>query len=134
MSHRDPSDRDPDPPAVVDELRDLPERDDLTDPIRNRRRRTVIRLLDRLPPDATVEPQELARACAAVDADVAVHRVVNSDYRRAYDGLRQRDITQLTLAGVLERCEDGVGRGARFDLYAALLRAVDEVLAAHAEA
>lgn len=63
-----------------------------------------------------------------MDADVAFLRVVNSDYRRAYDGLRQRGVRQLVLAGVLEQREDGIGRGEEFDLYAALLRAVDDVL------
>lgn len=120
---------DRDTARAVETLRELPDRDDLTDPIRNRRRRTVIRLLDRHPPDATLRLQELARACAAVDADVAVHRVANSDYRRAYDGLRQRGVTQLVLAGVLERREDGIGRGERFQLYATLLQAIDDVLA-----
>lgn len=120
----------PDLRAAVDALRDRPARDDLVEPIRSRRRRTVIRVLDRLPPDATVDLQELARACAALEADVALHRVANSDYRRAYSGLRQRDVDRLALADVLERGDDGVRRGPRFDLYAALLEAMDEVLAA----
>lgn len=119
---------DRDPADVVAALRDLPARDDLTEPIRNRRRRTVIRLLDRLPPDETLTVQELARACAAVETDAPPHRVANSDYRRAYDGLRQRDVSRLATAGVVERRGDEVGRGERFERYAALLRAVDDAL------
>lgn len=134
-----PAERDPEavdqrePADVVEALRELPEGDDLVEPIRNRRRRTVIRLLDRLPPDAAPTLRELARACAAVETDAAPHRVPNSDYRRAYDGLRQRDVARLALAGVVERREDGVGRGERFDRYAALLRAVDDALGSTGE-
>lgn len=119
----------PDLGDVVRALRERPTREDLVEPIRSRRRRTVIRVLDRLPPDATVDLQALGRACAAVEADVAFHRVPNSDYRRAYAGLRQRDADRLALADVLERRDDGIGRGPRFELYASVLCAVDEVLA-----
>lgn len=120
---------DHDLPSLVDALREVPNSDELLDALGNRRRRVVVRSLDRLPSDATLTLREAAIVCAAVEVDVSYRAVENSDYRRAYSALSTRDLTQLSLADVVVHTDGEVGRGPEFDTGAALVRAVDRVTA-----
>lgn len=122
------SDR-PDPSAVLENLRGLPDDQDIIEPLINFRRRTVIRYLDRLPEDVTVGITELARVTAALEQDTTIREVSNHEYRVAYQALQGRDLRRLSLLEILDmKDRQTISRGKRFDHFATVLRAIDETL------
>jgi hypothetical protein len=115
-----------DPTPHVEELRTLSDEDGLFGPISTERRRTVIRYLSRLSPDATVCVEELARVCAAVEQDESLDTLGYTDYRRAIGALHQRDLTHLAIEDVLNtRDKAAINRSERFEKYAAVLDTID---------
>lgn len=118
-----------DPTAHVDTLRAVSDEEEMLDPLSTLRRRTIIRYMDRLPPTATVSITELARVCAVVETDEPISALARSDFRRAIQGLRQRDLTRLSLTGILEtRDTEAIVRGEQFEKYAGILAAIDAQL------
>ncbi|MFC6962172.1 DUF7344 domain-containing protein [Halocatena marina] len=110
-------------------LRALPDDEEIFDPLMNLRRRTIIRYMSHLPPDAAVETAELARVCAAVERDLPLHKVNHRTYRHAYQAVRQRDIQRLADAEILDRHDrDTITRGERFAYFIELLDAIDDHL------
>lgn len=110
-------------------LRALPDDDEVFDPLMNLRRRTIIRYMGQLPPDAAVETAELARVCAAVERDLPLHKVNHRTYRHAYQAVRQRDIPRLSDADILHKHDrDTITRGERFPVFTELLETIDAYL------
>ncbi len=118
-SRRDPTDH-------VEWLRSLLDADSFFSPINSVRRRTIVRYLARLEPTATTTSRELAWLCAAVEDNQPIAEVSDASFRRLLQGLRQRDLTRLSLAAVVERpANDTISRGPSFDRYATILRTID---------
>lgn len=116
-----------DPTSYVDELRELSDEEETLDPLSTLRRRTIIRYMSQLPPTDSVSTTELARVCAAVEQDEPIQSLSRSDFRRAVQGLRQRDLTRLSLIEILDTSDsESIGRGERFEEYAEMLATVDE--------
>lgn len=119
-----------DPTDQIEELRAIPDDGDVLEPLLNIRRRTIVRYMARLPPDAVVGTAELGRVVAAVELDIPLHEVSNHDYRRIYQALRQRDVTKLSIAEILDKHDkQTIVRGERFEYYAGILDAIDEFIA-----
>ncbi|WP_330631967.1 hypothetical protein [Halocatena halophila] len=117
-----------DPTDHVDRLRTLLDADSFFSPINSVRRRTIVRYLARLEPTATTTSRELAWLCAAVEGDQPIEEVSDASFRRLLQGLRQRDLTRLSLADVVERTtNDTISRGSSFERYATILRTIDAV-------
>lgn len=115
--------------AHTESLRTLSDDTAVFESIINLRRRTMIRYMGRLSPDAVVETSELARVCAAVERDLPLHKVNHQTYRHAYQAVRQRDIPHLADANILERHDrDTITRGKRFSCFIELLDAMDDYL------
>ncbi|UPM42954.1 DUF7344 domain-containing protein [Halocatena salina] len=118
-----------DPTAHVERLRELSDQESFLEPISTLRRRTVIRYMNRLAPTASVNTKELARVCASIEQNEPLSTLARSDFRRSVQGLRQRDLTRLSIAGVLDtQGTDSIVRGERFELYADVLTAIDAKL------
>lgn len=118
-----------DPTAHVDRLRELSDEESFLEPLSTLRRRTIIRYMSRQSPAASVGTKELARVCASVEQNEPPTAVAQSDFRRSVQGLRQRDLTRLSIAGVLDtRNTDAIVRGEQFELYADILTAIDATL------
>lgn len=118
-----------DPTAHVEQLRGLTDEESFLDPISTLRRRTIIRYMRQVPPNASVATKELARVCASVEQNEPPTALSRSDFRRSVQGLRQRDLTRLSIAGVLDtRDPDAIVRGEQFELYAGVLTAIDAKL------
>ncbi|UPM43228.1 DUF7344 domain-containing protein [Halocatena salina] len=110
----------------TESLRSLPDDTAVFESIINFRRRTMIRYMGQLPPDAAVETSELARVCAAVEQDLPLHKVNHQTYRHAYQAVRQRDIPHLADENVLKRHDrDTITRGKAFPVFIELLGAMD---------
>lgn len=113
----------------IDPLQALPDDTAVFESIINLRRRTMVRYMGRLSPDAVVETSELARVCAAVERDLPLHKVNHQTYRHAYQAVYQRDIPHLADANVIERHDrDAITRGERFLRFIRLLDAMDACL------
>ncbi|RRJ33593.1 DUF7344 domain-containing protein [Halocatena pleomorpha] len=118
-----------DPTTHVEQLRELSDQESFFEPISTLRRRTVIRYMNRLSPTASVSTKELARVCASIEQNEPLSALARSDFRRSVQGLRQRDVTRLSIAGVLDtQNTDSIVRGERFELYADVLTAIDAKL------
>lgn len=118
-----------DPTPHVEQLRELSDQESFLEPISTLRRRTVIRYMNRLSPTASVSAKELARVCASVEQNEPPPALARSDFRRSVQGLRQRDLTRLSIAGVLDtQGTDAIVRGEQFELYADVLTAIDAKL------
>lgn len=118
-----------DPTAQVEQLRGLTDEESFLDPVSTLRRRTIIRYMSQLSPNASVSTKELARVCASIEQNEPPAALSRSDFRRAVQGLRQRDLTQLSIAGVLDtRDADAIVRDEQFELYAGVLTAIDAKL------
>ncbi|MFC7189966.1 DUF7344 domain-containing protein [Halocatena marina] len=116
-----------DPTSHVDELRELSDEEETLDPLSTLRRRTIIRYMSQLPSTDSVSTTELARVCAAVEQDEPIQSLSRSDFRRAVQGLRQRDLTRLSLIEILDTSDsESIDRGERFEEYAEMLATVDE--------
>lgn len=115
-----------DPTPHVEQLRELSDQESFLEPISTLRRRTIIRYMNRLSPAASVTAKELARVCASVEQNEPPPALARSDFRRSVQGLRQRDLTRLSIAGVLDtQGTDAIVRGEQFELYADVLAAID---------
>lgn len=115
--------------APAEPLRALPDDTEVFESIINLRRRTMLRYMGRLPPNAVVETSELARVCAAVERDLPLHKVNHQSYRHAYQAVRQRDIPHLADANIIERHDrDTITRGEQFSDFIKLLDAMDSHL------
>lgn len=113
----------------TDSLRTLPDDTGVFESIINLRRRTMIRYMGQLPPDAVVETAELARVCAAVERDLPLHKVNHQTYRHAYQAVRRRDIPHLADENILTRHDrDTITRGDEFSIFIELLDAMDNEL------
>jgi hypothetical protein len=113
---------------IVDELYEVRDESDIIEPINNFRRRMTIRYLSRLPEDGSAETRELATAITALELDMPMSEVSNSDYKRTYEGLSQRDLKKLSMDGIIERKNKNVTRGDRFDFYAGIINSIDGFL------
>jgi hypothetical protein len=116
-------------PELVETLQDNPDNGDFIEPLLNFRRRMTIRYISNLPTDAAVGTRELATVITAAELDISVNEVENSDYRRTYEGLNQRDITRLVLNDILDKHDKTeIVRGDQFEFYAGILDAMDEYM------
>lgn len=118
-----------DPTGHVERLRELSDEESFLEPVSTLRRRTIIRYMNQLSSPASVSTKELARVCASVEQDEPPAALSQSDLRRSVQGLRQRDLMRLSIAGVLDtRDTDAIVRDEQFELYAGLLTAIDSVV------
>lgn len=114
---------------TIQTLRRLSDDTGLFESIINLRRRTMIRYMGLLPPDAVVETSELARVCAAVERDLPLHKVNHQTYRQAYQSVQSRDIPKLVDANILDKHDrDTITRGNGFSTHIKLLDAMDACL------
>jgi hypothetical protein len=113
---------------IVGELYEIQDESDIIEPINNFRRRMILRYLSRLPEDGSAETRELATAITALELDIRMSEVSNSDYKRTYEALSQRDLKKLSLDSIIDRKNKNVTRGDRFAFYAGLIDAIDGFL------
>lgn len=119
----------PETTEIIEELTEIPDDGDVLEPLINTRRRFVIRYMSRLDKDAKVGTTELSRACAAIENDCSIADITNSQYRKAYQALRSRDLKRLSLTGIIDQHDkETIERGEEFERFAETLNAVDEIL------
>lgn len=121
--------REHDPTELTETLEQIPDEEELIAPVKTFRRRMVIRYLDQLPPDTVVELRQVATSIAALENDMEIHEVSQSEYSRVYKGISERDTKRLSIMGVLDKpSKSSVTRGEQFEFYAAMLDDLDEFL------
>lgn len=108
--------------SYIEDLQPVEDRDEDFDPIISNRRRIVIRYLSMCEPEAVIPINELASVCAAVERNMPVSDVTNSDYTHIRQGLKDRDWPLLEDHGIVETIDEiRVRRGERFEYYNSML-------------